>query len=316
MPRIRVLLSIIWILALAACADRSAEGPAPIRIGYIPISDNAQMYVAIEQGYFQQEGLNVELRSMSGGPRIIEALVSMGSEKIDIGYSNVVSIIAARAQGFPVVAIAGGPIETPGRPTHAVLVRADSAIKSVKDLQGKTLAVNALRNIDHIMLLRYLEAGGVDTAGIKLVEVPFPQMENVLLTSTVDAAATIEPFMTFALKRDSIRVLDHHYAVVEPRTVVGSYLTTEQWLGSNQDSARRFVAALGKATEFIRSDQQATRRMLVKYTQVDAETTAAMQLTEFQEQHQASDIQRWIEEMVRWKMISAPVEVSAVFRGF
>ena len=305
------------MLTLGACGNQAPEERTPaIRVGYIPISDNAQMYIAIEQGYFREEGLSVELRSMPGGPRIIEALVSRGDEKIDIGYSNVVSIIAARAQGFPVVAIAGGPVETPGRPTHAILVRADSGIQTVKDLPGKTVALNAIRNIDHLMLLRYLEAGGVDTASIRLVEVPFPQMENVLLTSTVDAVATIEPFLTFTLKRENIRVLDHHYAVVEPRTVVGSYLTTEQWLSENQDFARRFVAALGRATEFIQSDQQATRRILVKYTQVDAETTAGMRLTDFEEQHQASDIQRWIDEMLRWKLISVPVDVSAVFRTF
>jgi ABC-type nitrate/sulfonate/bicarbonate transport system substrate-binding protein len=122
--------------------------------------------------------------------------------------------------------------------------------------------------------------------------------------------------MSFSAKRDNMRVLDHHYAVVEPRTVVGSYLTTEQWLNANQDFARRFVAALTRATDFIRNDQQTTRQILVKYTQVDAATTAAMQLTEFEEQHRSEDIQRWIDEMLRWKMISAPVEASAVFRTF
>ncbi len=65
MKRLITLLAmaILGITLLTSCARKSEK----VKIGYIPIADCAQLYVAIEKGFFEQEGLEIELLGLAGG---------------------------------------------------------------------------------------------------------------------------------------------------------------------------------------------------------------------------------------------------------
>ena len=90
----------------------------------------------------------------------------------------------------------------------------DSPIKSAKDLEGKTVAVNTLNNIVH------LDGDGLGrqerrhSSKIKFVEIPFPQMEAALVAGKVDAISVHEPFAAAAARRPEIRVLSNPWGDV------------------------------------------------------------------------------------------------------
>ena len=58
------VLSLLFVFLSLCCLPVAAWGAQPLRIGYIPIADCLQLYVAVEQGFFAAEGLNVETRPM------------------------------------------------------------------------------------------------------------------------------------------------------------------------------------------------------------------------------------------------------------
>jgi NitT/TauT family transport system substrate-binding protein len=103
---LNILLLLLLTLNLNSCSDSKKSNT--LKVGYIPIADCAQLYVAMEKGYFIDENLNIELLNLPGGAKILEALAG---NSVDIGYSNVVSLILARDSGLDFVSLTGGPIE-------------------------------------------------------------------------------------------------------------------------------------------------------------------------------------------------------------
>src|SRR6056297_1962505 len=179
------------VFALASCGSR--DETKPIRIGYIPIADCAQLFVAESQGFFRDEGVDVELERMNGGAVILPALMT---DEIDVGFSNVVSLLLLAQQGVGIKAIVGGPVTNAANREAAILVRRDSGKNHLLDLGGSTVAVNTRKNIVELFVDETLRRAGVDVAQVRYVEIGFPVMEQALRSGSVDAIATIEPFFS------------------------------------------------------------------------------------------------------------------------
>lgn len=306
---VAVLVSTMTLAGCFTAAPESTVKTAPLKIGYIPIVDCLPLYVANEKGFLGKQGITAELVPLQGGPRIIEALMS---KSVDVGYANVASFIIARSKGIPIVGATGGPVETEDRKAHALLVAESSSIRTPKDLTGKTIAVNALRNIEHVILRRYLEGNGVNIDTVKVVEAPLPQMEGALKNGSVDAVMTAEPFVTLPVNRKVARVLGHPYTDTRPRTVVANYNVRQEWLGQNAETVRRFAAALAEANAFIAKNDSEARQILLKYTQIPQEVVGQVVLPESLDNFQAADLQFWIDELARQGVIEKDFPAESV----
>src|SRR4029450_6782540 len=110
--------------------------------GSSKIVDNPALFVRVEKGFFKTEGLELETVPMAGGAVIVQGVTS---GDLQFGWTNVISLYQAHAEGFDFKLIAGGATNVRGsNETHAIVVGKDSPIKSAKDLEGKTVAVNTL----------------------------------------------------------------------------------------------------------------------------------------------------------------------------
>ena len=149
----------------------------------------------IEKGMFRKQKLEIDLQPTQGGAATIPALVS---GDIQIGGSNVVSLLLASSKDLPIRAIAGGTVaKAEGEKDFGALLAAKGKdIEQPEDLAGKTIAVNTLNNIAEVVVKAALEKQGVDPESLKLSEVPFPEMAPALDKGSVDAAFNIEPFVT------------------------------------------------------------------------------------------------------------------------
>jgi len=274
MKLLRNLLSFALVctsILPAACTRQNTKqsaNPTSIKVGYVPIADCLQLYVAQEKGLFTKQGLSVELVSLQSGTRIIEALLS---NSLDVGISNVVTTMISHTKGVPIVGITGGPLETASRKTKALMVLNNSRISQPKDLAGKTVAVNALRNIEHVMLRQYLEKNEVPVDSVRVIEAPFPQMDGILKNGSADAVMAIEPYISLSRLNNTARILGHPYTDVRPRNIVSIYDVKEEWLQKNPETAKKFAAAIAEATDFINTNDAEARQILLKYTKLPAE---------------------------------------------
>ena len=131
------------------------------KLGYMKIVDNAAMFMAMEKGFFKAEGLELETVPMAGGALIVQGVTS---GDLQIGWTNVISLYQAYVEGFDFKLVAGGATNVKAKKeSHTIQVTKASPIKSAKDLEGKTVAVNTLNNIVHLMAMR----GSIRTAAAR-----------------------------------------------------------------------------------------------------------------------------------------------------
>ena len=197
-------------LVLAACggtSDAGSEGSGaedgeltPVTVGVIPIVDVAPIYLGVEKGFFEDEGLDVTPELAQGGAAIVPAVVSGDYQ---FGFSNLTSLLVASSKGLPLKAVAAGNFTTgePGEDFGAVVVPEDSKIKDAADLEGKTVAVNTLNNIGDTTIRKVVEEAGGDDGDVEFVELGFPDMPAAVDGGQVDAAWIVEPHLTVALEQ-------------------------------------------------------------------------------------------------------------------
>jgi len=260
-------------VTVAACGDNGGGGggegkPATLKVGVIPIVDVAPLYVGIEKGFFKQEKLTIKPQVAEGGAAIVPAVVS-GDDQI--GFSNATSLIIAGSKNLPVQIIAqgvaGGKKPTAKQAYDAVLVKGNSSIRSPKDLEGKTIAVNTLQNVGPLTVNTALKQRGADYKKVKYVEVPFPDMNSALQAGRVDAVWVVEPFVTQGLAQGA-RPLLYPFEQTAPTFTVATYFASKQYIEKNGDVVDRFVRAINKSLQYSQTHPQEVRKVVLSYTKI------------------------------------------------
>jgi NitT/TauT family transport system substrate-binding protein len=302
---------------LVACSGDSGESNSTdnstivktIKVGYLPIADCAQLYVAIEKGFFKEHGINVERIELASGVKILEALVT---DSIDIGFSAVAPLILANARNLDLKALTGGPAENEQHREHAILVDQNSTIKTAKDLEGKTIGIVAFRSIDEPFVKEWLAIHNVDVNSVGFYEIRFPQMETTLLSGQVDAVAAIEPFVTKARLNGRTRVLGYNYTDVQPFTQVASYNARSKWIDKNNDSAKRFKHALADAAVYANDHPQEVKKIIAEYTKLPLALANEITLPFFTETLKSEDLTNVMNLMLKWEIIESPVNTESI----
>ncbi|MDY7093370.1 MAG: ABC transporter substrate-binding protein [Acidobacteriota bacterium] len=281
-----------------------------VKIGYIPIADTAQLYVADAQGFFSAAGITPELISFSGGAKILEAL---GTGDIDIGFTGTVPLIQAKSRGINLVTLAGGSIQTSREPYQALVVPTDSEIEEITELEGKVVATNTYRSIDHVFTIALLEAYGIKKDAISYIEVPFPQMEQALAAEQVDAASMIEPFLTIAEERGSIRILSYHIVEVQPDFEMTTYVSTSRWYQQNKHLAEGIRLAFQSATEWAEGNREEVKRLVTVYTKIKPEVASKMRFPNFGNRLSKEQLQITSSLLLRLGFIDSQPNLEEVF---
>jgi NitT/TauT family transport system substrate-binding protein len=272
----RSLLAAVAAVALMAAgcgstptSSPSSDGTTKITVGVIPIVDVAPIYLGVKQGFFDDEGLDVTLETAQGGAAIVPAVVS---GQYQFGFSNTTSLLLANSQGLPLKVVAAGVASTgeDGKDFGAVIVKPDSTIRTAKDLAGKRIAVNTLKNINTTTINRVVAEAGGDPSTISYVELPFPDIAAAVAKGDVDAGQVVEPFLTIATGQGDRQVVSN-YAGTDRDLTVGMYFTSQQYAGQNATVVTGFTAAMKKSMAYAAAHPDDVRAILSTYTKIDPE---------------------------------------------
>ncbi|MEA2401456.1 MAG: NitT/TauT family transport system substrate-binding protein [Thermoleophilaceae bacterium] len=253
---------------LGACGDDGGGGgggggPAKLRVSDTAGVPSAFLEYGVHKGYFRKRDLDVKVQPSQGGATVVPAVVS---GDVDIGGSNLVSVLLARDKDIPVKIVAPGTFVAKDD-FSAIVVAKDSDIRQPKDLEGKTLAVNTLKNVAEVTARASLDKQGVDTSKIKLTEVDFPDMTAAVEQGRVDAAFAIEPFVSQAAAAGN-RIVDRPYVGTKPGLQIGCYFASEQYLAENEDVVKRFRAGVAETAKAIAVDPGAFRKFLPEASEI------------------------------------------------
>jgi NitT/TauT family transport system substrate-binding protein len=268
--RSAVALLVFVLLAFPACGDDEGAGegggPDRVRVQDTAGVPSAFLQYGVEEGFFEDRELDVEVTPSQGGATVVPAVVSGDS---DIAGSNLVSVLLAQGKDIPVKIVAPGTFVRSERSQDfsAILAAGDGDIRTPQDLEGKTLAVNTLENVAELAAKASLSKQGVDVSEIELAEVDFPDMNGALAEGRVDAAFQIEPFVSLGLA-EGHRVVDRPYVGTKPGLQIGCYFTSEQYLSENEDVVERFRQGVADTAAAIAEDPAAFREFLPEASEI------------------------------------------------
>ncbi|MER2133469.1 MAG: ABC transporter substrate-binding protein [Arthrobacter sp.] len=277
----------------SASASPGAEGLIPIEVGVIPIVDVAPIYLGVQEGLFEAEGLEVTLTLAQGGAAIVPAVTA---GQMDFGFSNITSMIVGRSKGLPVKMVAPGGSSTGDTDADfaSVMTLPESGIETVTDLAGKKVGVNTLNNISDSTISEAVKQAGGDYESIEFVEIPFPELSGQLAAGTVDAIAAVEPFVTIAGADGAVPVFSNYAEPVDDLTVA-VYFTSDEYVQENPETVEKFVRAMIASQEFAEQNPDKLRAVLPTYTSLEPEVIEQLTLPRY-----ATEVNRAsVEEVAR-----------------
>jgi NitT/TauT family transport system substrate-binding protein len=335
----RLLIGVLAALSLvlAACgdddgdaeatttttADDSGDTTAPpedddeplevvtLRIGILPIADMAPLYLGMDRGYFEEEGLVIEPEFAQGGAAIVPGVLS---GEFQLGFSNQVSLMLARQNDVPIQIVANAVYaasEVGDKNPNALMVAPDSGIESVEDLAGKTFAVTTLNNLGEVTVRATLENHGVDDSDISFVEMPFPDMNGALASGAVDVIWLAEPFITIGLGMGHVSVADPMYESV-PGQSIALFFASEDWLADNADVAQRFQRAMERSLQAAADDPDAAREIIKTYSPSPAEVVDQIALASWGPDINVESLREIGALAARFGVLSAEPDIDAL----
>ncbi|MGH2953274.1 MAG: ABC transporter substrate-binding protein [Solirubrobacterales bacterium] len=241
------LAAAVFALALGACGDDGAEPgasrEATLVLDFQPNAVHAGLYAALERGYFEDEGVALEIREPSAstdGPRLLAA------GRTELAILDIHDLGIARERGLDVVGVAA----IVRRPLAAVIAGDREAVREPADLEGGTVGVTGLPS-DDAVLDSVLEAGGVDPARVDRVTIGFDSVA-ALSAGRVDAATAFWNAEGVALRRLGVQTrefrVDDYGAPAYPELVLA---TSPDTLGEDPGLVEGVVAALGRGQSAV-----------------------------------------------------------------
>ena len=233
----------------ATASSGGAAGPVDLTVGlgYIPSVQFAPFYLAKQQGYYEDAGLNVAFQN-----RIDPDLITLvGQGTIDVGIGDGTSVIPAVSQGIPVRYLA----TIYGQFPSIVFAKESSGIRTPADLAGKRLGTPGRFGSGWVALQAMLQSAGLTPEDLEVVEYPDFGQGAAVAADQVDAAtgfANNEPVqLELSGTRASVLRVDDIVALPGPGLIAGVGTLEEQ-----QDAVQAFVTGTLRAMEEIAADPE------------------------------------------------------------
>jgi NitT/TauT family transport system substrate-binding protein len=302
-------LSCVFALATGMLlSPLAAAAQEKIRLGLLPFSESLAAVIADKQGFFKEEGLDVEIAKFESGAIAVPVLQS---GRMDIVLSNTVSTFQAVEQGLDAVVLAPGAVvrEAPPDTTTALIVR-KGAIKSLKELEGKRIAVNVINSSAWLHMVATLDKHGVDRAKVRFSEVPFPQMNDPLLNGQLDAVGQVEPFRSALMATGNAEIVSWTYVETAPNTDITQYVALAPWVEKNRATAAKFVRALTKGAQFAASNEAATRDINQQFTNLNPALKDKVLLPRLGAAINVKEMNHTMQMMQKYGLLKTPVDLS------
>jgi NitT/TauT family transport system substrate-binding protein len=277
----------------------AAQGLTPLR-ATSAIDDAATPFLyAMETGLFHKNGFDASLERATNGAAAASAVVG-GS--FEVGKSSVISLLSAHVRGLPVVVVAPAGDYDSSRPSAALVVKADSPMRSGADFNGKTVAVSALNDSFSLSMRTWVDAHGGDASTLKLIEIPMSASAAAIAGGRIDAAILIQPFLRPALESGAIRVLGDPVSAFGSHHTDSAWFTTTAFAQKNPDVVNRFMRTIRDAATYVNGHPTETAYLLAKFAMVQPSDVMKMRVLQGTRLDMAN-FQVLIDAAARYKII-------------
>ena len=254
-----LLVIIVWLLSFpAAAAD-------PLKIGLLLIEDSIPFWVAEQEGYFQKQGVEVQLIPFLSA---LERDSALAANAIDAAISDPVGAILFDKGTGRLKITSLGLGKTPAEGVFAILASAKSNITTIEQLKGVEIAVSNSTIIEYVTD-KLLENQGFLPGEISKIEVKkMPIRMQMLLSNSVAAATLPEPLASIAEAKGAKVLLKDSSALQSlSQTVI---IFRSEVLEKKKAAVQSFFAAYGDAVKSINSSPEKFRPLFLEKGRIPA----------------------------------------------
>jgi NitT/TauT family transport system substrate-binding protein len=244
-------LGLVVEAAPAPAPALAAQAPLRVRLGVVGGVSDAGFYVGLDKGYYREQGLEIETTPFDTAARMV---VPLGAGQLDVGGgTHSVGLFNAVARGVSIKMVADKGSALPGHGFNGLLFRRDlvdsGRLRTPGDLRGLRVANSVAGSVNEALLLAWLRPHGLGLDDIEMVEMGFGDHAAAFNGRTIDAAVSIEPFLTRVVDQ-GLATLYGRLDEVLPGFQVASVYYSAQFAREQADAARRFMVAYLRAVRY------------------------------------------------------------------
>lgn len=268
MTRLKVALAAAVLAVATSVRPAAAES---LEIGYMPILPVAQVFVAIEEGWLADAGIEPDLIEFQNGPAMVQAVLA---GQLDVAYFGIGPAMVAQAKGAGLKVVASSTVEQINIVALPALAEAfdagppETAFDRFREARGRkpVIATFPLGSVPETVLHYWVERQlGISRDSIDVVYQGAAQVQQALLTGAVDGAAILEPVVTLTLSKvDGAKVVAGG-ADLFPGQPGAVLAVRKALIDRAPDLVQGLVAAHIRASEKLRNDPEGAAAAVGKY---------------------------------------------------
>jgi NitT/TauT family transport system substrate-binding protein len=282
----RIAVITLMTFAFVGCSKKPAETDLPpntivtVQAGFIPVTDVAALYLGDQVGIFKKHGIELKVNMGTTGAALVPSVMS---GEYNFAFSSLVSLLQARDKGLQVKIIAAGSSSTATKGADVTMIHAGpkSGIKSAKDLEGKTVSVNALNGLLQLLGKIAVKTDGGDPEKVRFIELGFADALAALESGKTDAMVGAEPFGTAAIAAGFPAISSPYTAMSDKSMLTSAYFTFEDQLKKNPELFKNIRAAINESLDYAQKNPDGVRQQLPKFTKLGPDVAAKLILPSY-----------------------------------
>jgi NitT/TauT family transport system substrate-binding protein len=256
----RTITTLIILATLATTSIAGAQTPRRLVIG-MPVTPpnlpHIGVYIAKDLGYFDEQGINVELTAFESGLQSLRGGVAGGLDIVGASSEPIITVISRGARIRSIFSYAH---------RLTVVMAAQEGIRRPADLRGKNLGIQDVGAFREVMTRAVLHSVGLTPQDVNYVPVASAGYISALIANKIDTAILhIDQAHMARTKKASIHALIPLWEVM-PNYWYGTFSTNEDLLRKEPDLLARAVAAIIKAHRFMYRNKERTLDLASKHT--------------------------------------------------
>ncbi len=241
--------------------NEEIEHTQVVTIGQLPLIGNWPLYMAEEQGYFEDKNITVQYENIQTSNQIMDALIR---NDVQVGYLASLPVLAAQGTSPDQVQVFAFGDYSIENPFDALLVKKGSSIKSLKDLEGKKIGVFPGTTSTNFTK-QYLKNENIDVIDIQFVQTPPAAMLQALDAGSIDALHAYEVNVAAGVDNGTAEILQSAiFGHVLDHAAIGIVAANSDWIKENPKLAKNFIDAFQKGLNYGQKNPEETRSLIQK----------------------------------------------------
>jgi len=297
-------------VAIAAGGAAGAE-TAKVRLAYVLSEAMLPALYAEDKGYFDAEGIDMELIAVQGGPA---AVAAVAAGEADLGYAAPMPPINARIAGVPMISFLALTHEVdPDSKFTYLIASGASGITTMDGVRGKKISFNANGGGCDLAWRDHLRAAGMTIDDVQVVVLPLPQQEAAMEQGSIDAACSFDPFFSSIMQNPAVgaqTIARGMLAEQATPVIADTVFADETWLANNMALAQGFARVLVRARTELSGDRPALEAAAMAHMELSTDAAKTFKLPVVKEDISltAEDMKRVLDAMVATGMQPGPLD--------